>query len=555
MASFLGAFPFPSHAPAILTNDALLKVVTILADRHRAVIKRGRDDWIRELYRSLAVHDRGAVPAVQEEERGSGHAEKDEEAERGVGSAAKGFAIDQVVDEEGEDEEDDQLVLAALESMDAIDVYRHGEQRDVHHSMIPSDNFLRLVQLLLVTAPLKPQESVSMYSARLDDEQLVGLRSTARSVLASFAVDQNPGITFKCFKKVISSTLPYLFDSLNPLFEHFLFAKDFDLSKRQHPTSPLSAERPPVAAPEKRISLIGEPILQKPGEILDFNVLSQLSFFLRGSTLFGQLRPLYDGSTAGFSMGSFEKNVFKWQAPSLLLVSGSLLPDTPNSSRERAFAESLPAKRLPSSSHETESFSSPRLIFGAYVPGPWKQTHKSCFGDAATLLFQLSPTHDIFTASALSNDYAYFSKAPTAPGGIGFGSPMSAHTPSSSVHRTSGVAAPHLALGPVSLHLDDGLEFGVFTHLGSGGGSFAPSKLPHRQGKDWQDRFEIEALEVWGCGGDEEAEAQRKAWAWEEREAENRRKINLGTGDIEADRELLRMAGLVGAGQSGGSMA
>jgi hypothetical protein len=104
------------------------------------------------------------------------------------------------------------------------------------------------------------------------------------------------------------------------------------------------------------------------------------------------------------------------------------------------------------------------------------------------------------------------------------------------------------------LHLDDALEFGIFTHLASGGGSFHTSQLPFRKSKDWQDRFEIESLEVWGCGGDEEAEVQRKEYAWQEREAENRRRINLGTGDIDADRELLKMAGLIGGGMSGGSM-
>jgi hypothetical protein len=107
----------------------------------------------------------------------------------------------------------------------------------------------------------------------------------------------------------------------------------------------------------------------------------------------------------------------------------------------------------------------------------------------------------------------------------------------------------------VSLHLDDALEFGIFTHLSDGGGSFHPSKLPCRKGKDWQDRFEILNVEVWGCGGDEVAELQRKEWAWQEREAEARRRINLGTGDQELDRELLKMAGIIGSeSRSGGSM-
>jgi len=107
----------------------------------------------------------------------------------------------------------------------------------------------------------------------------------------------------------------------------------------------------------------------------------------------------------------------------------------------------------------------------------------------------------------------------------------------------------------VSLYIDDGLEYGVFTHTSGGGGSIHSSASPWRSRTDWQDRFEVEALEVWGCGGKEEAERQLKAQEFEEREARLRRQINVGgTGDVDADRELLRMAGLVGHGQEGGSM-
>ena len=100
--------------------------------------------------------------------------------------------------------------------------------------------------------------------------------------------------------------------------------------------------------------------------------------------------------------------------------------------------------------------------------------------------------------------------------------------------------------------LDESLEFGVFTHDSNGGGSFHPSQT---RKSHWQDRFEIESLEVWGCGGDEEAEKQRAAWAFEEREAEARRTLKLGK-DKDADRALLEIAGLVGGHgtDSGGSM-
>jgi hypothetical protein len=107
--------------------------------------------------------------------------------------------------------------------------------------------------------------------------------------------------------------------------------------------------------------------------------------------------------------------------------------------------------------------------------------------------------------------------------------------------------------GPVSLHLDASLEFGVFTHdYSARGGAYATSVVRRF---DWQERFAVEDVEVWGLGGEVEAKNQADRWAWESREAEARRRINLGTGDVDADRALLEMAGLVGANRSGGSMA
>lgn len=277
-------------------------------------------------------------------------------------------------------------------------------------------------------------------------------------------------------------------------------------------------------------------------------MVTQLASFLGQSTVFRRLRPLYSGNTHGFSMGQFEKSVFNWRAPSILLVSGSLIDEHTHNSRSRNFLDSLPYKRLKPS----VSKGSRRIVYGAYIPVPWKSSPKAAFGTAATQLFQLSPVHDVFPANSIDPSYIYFTKPPSSRTGVGFGSPLPSHsaTSSSSHHQTD---AP-LPLGPISLHIDDTLTYASFTHSRDGGGAFSPSSLPRRKAASWQDRFEIETLEVWGCGGSEEAEEQRKAWAWEEKEAEARRRINLGSGDIEADRELLRMAGLIGMGDSGGSM-
>lgn len=531
-----------------------MKVVTLLTERYGIVLKkRGRKMWLAEIYRSLAVYDRGLQsPGLEKGDQSDSIDNTEESGSReAIAQSNKelGFAIDKPEDgfEDGNEmDEDDELVLAALDSMDASEVFKHGEQSNLHHSVIPSDNFLKLLQLLLLIAPMEPQDAMSTYASQLSEKRLKRLRETAGDILASFNVEKNHGISFRTFETVITAAIPNMFNSLGPLFEHFLFAKDMDLSKRKTSIDPANGSAPlsPVAsATPSKSKPPPVPVLKEEGDILDLAKLSQLSFIFKSPTLFRHMRPLYSGNTSGFSMGSFEKSVFKWRSPTILIVSGSLLPPEPSNARERALADSIPqSSRLsPSISHD----STQTLVYGAYIPSPWKQTHKTCFGDAETKLFQLSPIHDVFHASKMSSDYTYFNRSPTYPSGLGFGTqiPQQLHQ---SFHTTR--------LGPVSLHLDDALEFGIFTHISEGGGSFHSSSLPARRHKDWQDRFEIEALEVWGIGGDEEAEQQRKDWAWEEREAEARRRINLGTGDIEADRELMRMAGLIGGNRSGGSM-
>lgn len=545
MASYLGAFPFPSLAPSILTIDAMLKVVVIMTERYGKVLKRGRSDRNKLLFRSLAVFDRRMSSVYEKPPQDTLEALKDDEVPEGSAiesptaprSHVAGFSIDDAVNDEEEEEDDDELALAALESLDAIEVFKEDQRADtkIHHAQIPIDNFRRLVMLLLVIAPLDSQESLAKHAQRLTEARIEGLKRVADCIVWSFKPEQNEGIFYRSFNTIIAASLPYMFDGLNPLFEHFLFSKNIDLSRRRQSTSSPTVPNPALPPPEPQTPL--EPLLPPEGEILDLNVLSQLSFFTKGTSLFRRLRPLYLGGDAGFSIGSFEQKVFNWRAPSILLVSGTRLPSEPQGSSQRAFADSLPPKRFPDGA--TGNSTNGRVVFGAYLDVPWKETHKEAIGGPSTLLFQLAPIHEVFRASTISRDYAMVTKA-----GISFGNPP----PRSKA--VSGLET-HTSLGPVSLLLDEALEFGVFTHNSSGGGSFHASQT---RKADWQDRFEIESVEVWGCGGDEEAERQRAAWAFEEREAEARKNITLGK-DRDADRALLEMAGLVGNhNASGGSM-
>ncbi|KAF5688711.1 restriction of telomere capping 5 [Fusarium circinatum] len=528
MVSYIGAFPFLQDAPAVLEFQRMIMVVVIMTERYRTVLARGSSDRTKLLFKSLAVFDRkmseaGAHPDTTH----IAPIESKDDKEKATSRVA-GFAVDAAGDED-EDGEDDDLVLTAFELLDIKDAVDQGHAPVFHGATIPTDNFRKLVMLLLLAAPLDPQESLSMYSSRVVGRELEGLRGAAESILASFVnAETSTGIKYNHFRTIIPVICPHLFRGFNGLFERFLFSQNLDFSKHQNDT-------PATTSSQK----VAQPLLTDTGEILNQNTLSQISLFLPGTDLFRRVRLLYSGNDAGFSMGSFQTKVFNWQAPTLLLVSGTRLGDEPEGGQESSFAASLPPKRFPHGSK------SDRLTFGVYVREPWKHTHRECFGDSETTLFQLEPIHDVFPASTINKDYVTFTKAPAHHPMLSFGCP---HPHPSQAHRK----AEMLRLGPVSLLLDDSFEFAVFNHdFTSRGGAFHTSVV---RKYDFQDRFQIESLEVWGCGGDKEAQAQAEKWAWEEREAEARRKINLGNGDIEADRALLEMAGLIGGNRSGGSM-
>ena len=542
MTSYLGAFPFPSLAPAILTRGALIKVVVVMTQRYGKVLKRGGKDRNKLLFRSLAVFDRRLSSIASPKLPADVQALRDEKAEKAIGvesaidgvySLAQGFSTDEPVGGEEDDEDDDELALAALDSLDAIEVYnmdRHSETK-MQQAQIPADNFRKLLMLLLIIAALESHENLPKVAEYLVESRLSAIQKAADSILWSFKPEDSPGITYNTFNTIIHNSLPYLFDGLNPLFENFLFSKNLDLSRHR---VQLGAQ--PASAPSMQPADVKEPLLPSEGEILTLTALSQLSFFMKSDVLFHRLHPLYSGNQSGFSINSISQKILNWRAPTIILVAGTHISDTPTGGRERNFADSLPPKRFPDGNKGNSNSS--RVVFGAYLEVPWRTTHKEAIGDTNTLLFQLEPLHEVFRASSINRDYATLSKD-----GMGFGVPAA--------KKSVAGLDNHVVLGPVSLYLDENLEFGAFTHDGAGGGAFATSNV--RRG-DWQDRFEIESLEVWGCGGDEEAQKQREAWKWEEREAAARRGIALGR-DKESDYALLEMAGLVGGhGNSGGSM-
>ncbi|KAF7505623.1 hypothetical protein GJ744_000558 [Endocarpon pusillum] len=561
MATYLGAFPFPSLAPCILTREAMLKVVTIMTERYGKVLKRGKRDRVRLLFRSMAVFDRTRALSLTAEkptmeqlvaEQKPDDMMEGEAAIKEARSGVAGFAIDEPVNDDlDEEEDDDELALAALDSLDAIEVFKEDQkatrEKKIHHAQIPVENFRRFLMLLLVLAPLRPQENMAKYGEDLSEAKLRELESEAECILAAFDPDEaTGGIRYTAFTQAISASFPFLFDPLNALFEHFLFSKNINLSKHRissisTPPPPLSPKINPIASDssDQSCMLTSELVSHLSTFLVTKPVTtSPVNLFHTGT----RFHPVYSTTAHGTSLTSFSRQVMSWQSATLLLVTGT-----------------------PTPASNTSDFSRP-ITVGAFLPSPWSKSSSSSSGDSSSpqpLLFLLSPRHALcphnpYNHSSTSNSHC------SPKTGIAIGCII---PPAS---RTSAVSQLPV-LGPVSLRIDVDISTAIFQHdAGEGIGAFLPDPGLEKAQAEPNARggavgrkveFDIDTLEIWGITnpeageeGEDEVMKQKKRLDWEEAEAARRAGVNFG-GDKDGARALLEMAGLVGdKGRSGGSV-
>ncbi|KAL2858880.1 TLD-domain-containing protein [Aspergillus pseudodeflectus] len=548
MVSYLGAFPFQTTlAPSVLTFEAMVKVAVLLTERYGKVLRRGQRNRIRLLFGSLADVGRKDIekPTQTEEQAENTNA---------AASHVPGFDIDEPANDDYEDDDDD-LALAALESLDAIEVFKHGSRidRKIFEARISTNTFRRLLMLLIVIAPLKTLEDVSVYTSNLGEDMMLAVRRAADNILAAFTEEPSGGISYKTFADTISTSFPYLFDPLTPLFEHLLFSKNLDFSQKRGSDA---TETPPAPTPP---ALPQSVILPGSFEstILNASVISHLSFFLPSTSikqniLHGNIRlhPVFSTSAHGSSLTSFSHNVLTWQSGTLLLLEG------------------------------VDTKSNTPLILGAYLPQPWKSpTSTSSNTSVPTLpaLFQLSPKHTLLQGNPSSTLPAK-SNLPTAYFSQHHGISIGCQLPPAS--RTS--KPPPTPHGAGSLLINTTLEVAEL-HISPFGhdGVFLPpgpsSTADFGNATATKTTIDIYTLEIWGLVPDPDASAssasvqgnraqsaveiQQAKWDFEAREAERRRNINLkaGAGDSAAEsaRWLLETAGIIGddsgAGRAGGS--
>ncbi|SCU85799.1 LAME_0D02872g1_1 [Lachancea meyersii CBS 8951] len=407
----------------------------------------------------------------------------------------------------------------SVESLDVSNIVSNFNNVSMDELTVPADAMLEFVTLMLrismhtTTTNSKLGTSLSKSWDSFKIFALNIVRTMNPCIVTSQDTLKNV-ITYTSFSETLSLACPSLLLPLERLVEHILFLER-DL------VNPHA-----LSLPKLESKLATEPLL------------SQLATIWPRELVFSKLQKLYVGRDSGFSMRSFQAKVFKWMAPSMMLVNGIRIPDDEEYVRSKNHRYQTFLNEYPRLKDEDQETLPPftgkkKLTFAVYVNEPWKITNAELFGDTKTTIIQLSPIQEVYKAATPGN--VCFN---TLGGGIGIGSSLPV------LKNSSRRYVP----GNVSLTIDPNLEFGAFRNVGRGGsinpGSMTTGCSEHK--------FLIQDIEVWGCGGEKELEEQLKNWEWEEAEAQRRQRINLKS--INDDRALLELAGLVGQNQSGGSM-
>ncbi|CCG20718.1 hypothetical protein CORT_0A03300 [Candida orthopsilosis Co 90-125] len=290
-----------------------------------------------------------------------------------------------------------------------------------------------------------------------------------------------------------------------------------------------------------------------PTELVNAATLSYISSILKGigsdlEVTTENAMKLYAGSESGFSIRSLETKIFKWQAPTFLIVSGKRIKKKTvnNNRRYQKFDEAYPKYFLKQESHlQPWQHDNDRITYCAVVREPWQSSNKRNFGDESTVILSVLPRTDCYKSGhsdVMKGKSIYFNNQGM---GVGFGNLQPLNKNGHQKYYP----------GDVSLTLEANLEFAVFRHLAQSKNNatnfFKPSAQSQLSTENFEDRFAITDLEVWGIGSMKELDEQRKQWEWEEKQANARQSVNIRS--MGEERAFLEMAGLVGNHGSYGS--
>lgn len=408
-------------------------------------------------------------------------------------------------------------------SLNEVNSFRHYDRISVDELMIPATYLQEFITWLLLLTTHCPTNNCEFPADHVYREWPT-YKNSAMNILRSMdpslvSTGEPHSINYEQFSNTITTVIPDIFAPLERIMEHFLYQEsDLVFAEFQNNLS--------------------------TSKLMNQALIAQLALSLPKELAFSKLQKLYVGRESGFSMRSLQAKVFKWMAPTVILVSGKcILNDEEYSiknTRYKKFLQEFPKLKDDSQHLNEAQLHKNKVIFAVYISENWKVTNKGYFGGPGTRIIQISPTCDLFKAT--QPDVVYFN---TVGGGIGIGSKQP------TIKGLNKSYSP----GNVSLTLDSTLEFAVFRHVGNGG-TISPGMLISKnnsEDKPFEIRMLLQDVEVWGCGGEKELQEQMKQWQWEETEAKRRQQINLRS--MGEDRALLVMAGILGEhSQSGGSM-
>ncbi|KAG0690538.1 pre-rRNA-processing protein esf1 [Pichia californica] len=340
-------------------------------------------------------------------------------------------------------------------------------------------------------------------------------------------------ITLNVFISKYHNYFPNLFDPLKKIFLPLLYEEEDNKEKKKK-------------GEDTEINY----------KILNLPLLSQLSTIINIENLDMNIncKPLYQGSKDGYSINSIQSHTFNYKANTLLLVSGKTI--NYEKINNNSFFSKFP-KFHPILKSNIKIKEKTKIQICIILTEPWKITNTKNFGCKGFKIIQLNPFQVIFDCNNknLKEEYAYFSNNGS---GLGFGSKPPIK--SKDIKNNS----LKFDIGGVSITIDNSLNICNFRveDMSYQNSTYISSKNNdynnYNNNNDNNDNelfndfwFKINEIEIYGLGNWENLKDQKLAFEWEEREAERRRGLNK---DYQEGRALLELAGIIGGGQSGGSM-
>lgn len=541
----IGNFPFlQSETTPKLSIESLMKSALFHTGRYKRLLT-AEYDYLKLVFISLS----GINKTYLEEKTSSSPSSSDDKEDTLYNLDVMGFSS-----------EDEDSILSRKIKWNTFNVIQSFDDIDLDSIYVGAYDLLKLLTFFLILSSVpemshtQMQDHLSKSIARWSEFETYCL-SIIRYINLDINVKniKSTKISYEEFKRGISNGFPLFFSNAwMKIFKNGILSSisTTDVANSNNaPESHGDANDNEVPKVHKKTPNFVE------SKLINDASISVISMCLKNmksnlSITTQNLIKLYAGSESGFSIRSLELKIFKWQAPTLLLVSGKRVKNKTmkHNNRYIQFNEMYPLyfRSLENPKKDWQD-DNDKMTYAVIINLPWKNSNKNNFGDENTVILNLLPRFDFYKSvhnPILNGKLIYFNNLGM---GLGFGN-------SQPINKNT---VKKFLPGDISLTIEANLEFAIFRHISSpnsnGASFFQKSKQNEISVQDFEDRFMISDLEVWGIGSTKELEEQRKQWAWEEKQAEARQSVNLrGLGE---ERAFLEMVGLVGNhSANGGSM-